>query len=100
MANTAIMSATHSAVSAYHAGFAPIEPVSTSMLVPTALYCSARYGTPAVRAITATSAARVGLLPKRDEIRSAIDVMLWARTIATSRCRNGIPKSSTSAGPR
>ena len=80
MANTAIISATQSAVSAYHAGFAPIEPVSTSMLVPTALYCSARYGTPAVRAITATSAARVGLLPKRDEIRSAIDVMLWART--------------------
>ncbi len=100
MANAAIIRATHRAVSAYHAGFAPSAPVSTSMLVPTALYWSARYGTPAVSAITATSAASVGLLPKRDEIRSAIEVMLWARTIATSRCRNGMPNSSISAGPR
>ena len=70
------------------------------MLVPTALYCSARYGTAAVRAMIATSAARAGLLPNRAEMKSAIEVVLCARAIATSRCRKGVAKTNTSTGPR
>ena len=100
MAKIAISRATHSAVSANQAGCRTAEPVSTSMLVPTALYCSARYGIAAVSAITATSAASAGLLPNRAEIKSAIDVVLRERATATSRCRNGVASRNTRAGPR
>ena len=41
-ANRAISSATPNAGSAYQAGCEALAPVSTSMLVPTALYCRAR----------------------------------------------------------
>ena len=99
-ANSAISSAAHSAVSANQAGCRPVEAVSTSMLVPTALYCSARYGTAAVSAMMATSAASAGLLPNRAEMKSAIDVVLFARATATRRCSMGVPNTSTSAGPR
>ena len=46
------------------------------------------------------SAATAGLLPKRDETKSPIDVMLWARATETSRSRNGVAARNTSAGPR
>ncbi len=92
--------ATPNAGSAYQAGCAALEPVSTSMLVPTALYCSDRYGTAAVSAMMATSPASAGLLPKREETKSPIEVMLCARATDTSRARNGKPSRNTSAGPR
>jgi len=92
--------ATQSAGSANQAGCAASDPVSTSMLVPTALYCNARYGTPAVSAMTATRAPSAGLLPNRDDRRSPIEVMLCARATETRRTRNGVPNRKTSAGPR
>ena len=56
VANRAISSATYSAGSVSTPP-PPLSPVSTCRLIATALYCSARYGTTPISAITATSAA-------------------------------------------
>lgn len=57
VANNAINSATYKAGSAKMPRPALLCPVSTSRLIATALYCSARYGTMPTSAITATNAA-------------------------------------------
>ena len=56
IANSAISAATYSAGSPQTEALA-LRPPSTSRLIATALNCSARYGTAAISAINATSAA-------------------------------------------
>jgi len=70
------------------------------MLIATALNCSARYGTAAVTAILVPSAANPCDLPKRDAMKSAIDVMLRCLATTVRRWNIALAKTNSRIGPR
>ena len=101
IANTASSAAHHNALSTPSAGSgADACPPSTPYDMATALNCNAMYGTTAVTAMTATSAARPWDLPNRAPMKSAIEVMLRWPTIRTIRCIKPKPNTNSRIGPR
>ena len=87
IANAASSSAHHSALSVPTARSPrPMAcPHSTPTDIATALNCRARYGTTAITAMTATSAASPCDLPKRAPMKSAMEVMFrWPRHLHQS----------------
>ena len=101
IAKTASSTAHHIALSMPPVVTAPCAtPPSTPNDIATALNCSAMYGTTAITAITATSAARPCDLPKRAPMKSAIEVMLRCLTTCTSRRSRPKPNTNSRIGPR
>ncbi len=58
------------------------------------------YGTMPTTAMTVTSAARPVLLPKRAPMRSAIEVMRFARLTRSTLRMSTEPRQKASVGPR
>jgi len=84
IANTAIASATYSALSCHGDGDSSDARVNRPKLIATAFSCRAMYGTMPSTATKVTAAARPELLPRRVAIRSAIEVEFCSRAM---RCR-------------
>ena len=74
-------------------------PLRTLMLIATALNCSAMYGIAAVTAMTVTSAARPCDLPKREAMKSAIEVMLRCLATTVRRWNMPLPNTNSRIGP-
>ncbi len=102
MANSASSSATYNAESANSGAcsLATLPWLITSIDIATALNCSAMYGTAAVKAISVISAASPPDLPKRDAMKSAMEVMLRAFATRVRRSIRPMPNTNSRIGPR